>query len=131
MIVAGTATVALAAHPLKSRIYYGRTARSQDEVIVKVAHSGSSVTAYVPRLPLYCQGGGPSPEGIATPAPVSSSGEFSAKIVYKFEGKVSYHALVKGTFVKQGLIKGTVRSEYSSKECSGTTTFTAKPSSAL
>jgi hypothetical protein len=130
-ILAATATVALAAHPEKSRIYFGRTSHESDEVIVKVSSSGKTVTAYVPRLPLYCQGGGPSPTQVNTPAKISASGAFTAKISYVFEGKTSYRALVKGTFVKKTLVKGTVRSEYATKECSGTTSFTAKPSAAL
>lgn len=129
-ILATTAAVALAAQPEKSRTYLGRTSHESDEVIVKVSRSGKSVTAYVPDLPLYCQGGGPRPTQVNKPAKISASGAFTDRISYVFEGKTSYHALVKGTFVKKTLVKGTVRSEYGSSECSGTTSFTAKPSSA-
>jgi hypothetical protein len=130
ILVAISAT-ALAAHPLKGRIYAGVTAHGQASVVLTVSKSGRTLTASVPRAPLYCQGGGPSPTQVTKPAAISADGSFSGAIVYFYAGKLSYKVRFSGRVAKTKLITGTVRSEFKSRECSGSTTFSATPAGAL
>lgn len=122
-----SATAALAGKPVKGATYQGTTAKEGDTVTLKVATSGKSVTVSVPVLPLYCQGGGPPEVQATQPARINSSGAFSGKITYKFQGKVSFKATFSGKFAGSK-VTGKLRSEYKSASCSGSTTFTAKAS---
>ncbi|HEY1833674.1 MAG TPA: hypothetical protein VGG08_04495 [Solirubrobacteraceae bacterium] len=121
------AAVTLAAHPFKSRAYAGHTAKEKLAVLFSVSKNGKTVKANIPVIPLYCQGGGPPETQVTKPATIHGDGSFSGIIAYKFEGKTSFRAEFTGKFVKRGLIKGTLASEFSplAKGCSGMTTFTA------
>jgi hypothetical protein len=123
--------LALAAQPFKGRVYAGQTAHEKDFISATVSKNGKTVTLNIPALPLYCQGGGGPTTQVTKPARLSSTGAFTATIAYQAEGKTAFKAQIRGTFVKKGLIKGTVRSEYAAKDCNGSTTFSAKPASAL
>jgi hypothetical protein len=126
ILVAASAS-ALAAHPLKGRVYAGVTAHGKASVTLTISKSGTTLTASVPRAPLYCQGGGPSPTQVTKPAAIAANGSFSGAIVYFYQGQLSYKVRFSGRVTKANLITGTVRSEYKSRECSGSTTFSATP----
>jgi len=130
-ILAAATAGALAAQPLKGRVYAGVTAHGKASVTATVAKSGKTLTLSVPRAPLYCQGGGPSPTQVTKPAAIAADGSFSGAIVYFYQGRVSYKVRFSGRVAKTDLITGTLRSEYKSKECSGSTTFSAIPAGAL
>lgn len=127
LVAIAVTPLALAAQPLKGRTYAGLTAHGSLPVILAVAKSGKAVTVTVPNLPLYCEGGGGPVHASTKPATVHSDGSFSGTILYKFNGRTAYKARFSGRFAKAKLIRGTIRSEYSAKSCSGTTSFTAKP----
>jgi hypothetical protein len=122
-----SASLALAAQPLKGRTYAGLTAHGKAAVVLSVSGSGKQVTVTVPSLPLYCSGGGGAVQAITKPATVHANGGFGGTILYRFRGRTAYKATFSGRFVSARLIRGSLRSEFSSKSCSGTTTFTAKP----
>jgi hypothetical protein len=125
-------SAALAAHPTKNRTYAGETAHEKDAVLLTVSKNGKTVTLGVPIAPLYCQGGGGPTKQVTKPATISSSGAFSGRIAYQSGGKTAYEVVVSGKFSSSSLAKGTVQSKFlHAPDCSGTTTFTAKPAGAL
>jgi len=121
------ASLALAAQPLKGRTYAGLTAHGKLPVVLSVSKTGTQVTMTVPSLPLYCEGGGGPVQAVTKPATVHANGGFSGTIIYRSHGKTAYKATFSGRFTSAKLIRGSLRSEFSAKRCSGTTTFTAKP----
>ncbi len=120
------AAAALAAKPKDGKVYTGDTAHEQLPVKVTVAQNGKTVKLSIPDAPLYCQGGGGPVTQSTKPAPVSSTGHFSGTIKYVFRGKVAYKVTFKGYFATSKVATGTVRSEYITKSCDGSTAWTAE-----
>jgi hypothetical protein len=130
--VLALAAAALAAHPKKGRIFAGLTAHEKVSVILTVSKNGRTVTVSVPDAPLYCQGGGPPTKQVTKPAVISNGGSFSGSIAYQLQGKTAYKVSFGGKFTKPTVAIGNVRSEYQhAPQCSGSTSFTAKPGGAL
>jgi len=125
MVTLATTAVALAAGPLKGATYTGTTVRGERPISLKVSGNGKSVTVSIADPPLYCQGGGPPETQITKPAKVHRNGSFSGSITYQFMHKTSFKASFSGKFSGKKAT-GTIRSEYSSSSCSGSTTFLAK-----
>jgi hypothetical protein len=117
--------LAVAAQPLKSKTYKGETAHAKLPVTLTVSANGKTIKASVPNAPLYCEGGGGPVKQVTKPATISKEGSFKGSIGYVFNGKTAYKVTFSGRFVKPKKATGTVRSEYSTKSCSGSTTFSA------
>lgn len=126
LILAATTAVGLAAKPEKGKTYTGDTAHEQLSVTVKVSSNGKTATVNIPDAPLYCQGGGGPVQQVTKPAKISSGGSFSGTIGYQFEGKIAYKVTFKGKFATKTVVSGSVRSEYKSASCNGSTAFTAE-----
>jgi hypothetical protein len=123
--VLASAAVALAASPVKGASYTGATLRGQRPITLKVSRNGKTVTANLVSPPLYCQGGGPPETQITKPASIQANGSFSGSIIYQYQHKTSFKARFSGKFSGRK-VTGTVRSEYTSSSCSGSTSFSAK-----
>jgi hypothetical protein len=119
------AGLAVAAQPLKGKTYKGVTAHGKLPVTLTVAANGKTVKASIPFAPLYCEGGGGPVKQATKSAAISRDGSFKGSVGYLFGGKTAYKVSFSGRFVKRKLATGTVRSEYSTKSCSGSTTFSA------
>ncbi len=124
--ILATAASAWAAKPLAGKVYTGDTARDQLPVKLTVSRNGRTVKMTLPFAPLYCQGGGGPVKTQTAPAPISSKGAFAGTIDYIFDGKVAYRVTYSGYFATKTVATGKVRSIYTSKQCSGTTAFTAE-----
>jgi hypothetical protein len=131
-VVAVSASLAFAAHPLKSTVYAGLTAKESDMIQLTVSKNGKTLKATIPVIPLYCQGGGPPEEEVTKSVRIHRDGRFSGVIHYKFQGKESFEAFFSGRFTTKRLVKGHLRSDYpNAKSCSGTTTFELTPNATL
>jgi hypothetical protein len=124
--VLATAASAWAAKPLAGKVYTGDTAHQQLPVKLTVSRNGQTVKLTIPYAPLYCQGGGGPVKTVETPAAISRKGTFVGTIKYLYNGKVAYKVTFNGYFATRTVATGKVRSEYKSKECSGSTAFTAE-----
>ena len=123
-----SATIALAALPVKGVTYAGFTARSKSEVRLSVARSGRTVRVYVSTPPIYCNAGIIIVPQSTSPATIGAGGSFDGEIVYH-GGGVHTRVHFNGRFLDGGKrAEGSVRSQFANRRCNGVTRFTAKPS---
>jgi hypothetical protein len=128
--VLATATVALAANPVKGAKYSGTiNANGGLAISFKVTSNGKDVVKMkVPQPPIFCQGGGPPPaQNPAKPAPISSSGTFKEKLQY-VSGTGSDVATLKvtGAFHRHHKESGKVTVSWSAASCNGSALYSTK-----
>lgn len=125
-----TASMALAAGPIKGRTYTGTLAHGPVRIVLKVAKSGRSVLVSAPYAPIYCGPGAAGGRGLTHAVAISARGKFSATITYELKtGHVKLSTLsITGRF-SGPKVTGTGRTEFLPAvlaHCDGSTTFSAK-----
>jgi hypothetical protein len=128
--VLATATVAMAANPVKGAKYSGTiNVNGGLAISFKVTSNGKDVVKMnVPQPPIFCQGGGPPPpQKRAKPAPISSRGTFKEKLKYvSSTGSVVATLQVTGKFQAHHKESGKVTVSWSAASCNGSALYSTK-----
>jgi hypothetical protein len=138
VVLLATASVALAARPVKGATYRGtiqwsRNAIDKFPIAFKVSRNGRDVTGFrlADSFPVYCQGGGFPAIGSGGSGKVGKQGTFTAKLPLKdtTTQKPEGFIVVTGRFVAGDGVSGKVRTDLPGnigKACDGTSPFGAK-----
>jgi len=132
LVLASTAAVALAAHPIRGGVYTGTSARGgRVAIFISVSANGRTLTVNADSPPRYCKRVVALTQQATGAVRISGNGSFSGRIAYRFFHRTLFTVFFRGRFVKKNLVQGTLRSQFPSRACSGTTSFRAKPDRAL
>ena len=124
--VLATATVALAANPVKGAKYVGTINANGG---LAITFRGKNVVKLkVPQPPIFCSSGGPPPPQVpANPAPVSSAGTFKETLKYvSSTGTVVAKLKVTGAFHAHRKESGKVTVSWSAASCNGSAGYSTK-----
>jgi hypothetical protein len=131
--VAGGATAALAAPPIKGATYKGKIKLPHEsnvtfQISFKVSAKGKLVSNFsLPNdYPVYCQGGGFGQVQAGSSA-ITKKGKFTVKLPIYFAPAHQHQGfvIITGTFAKHGKESGKVKTDFTTSHvCNGTATYT-------